>query len=333
MVAVVSLFCGCGGSSLGYKLANCDVKLATDFSSKALENYALNFPDTKTLKQDIRTITGQMIMNLTGIKQGQLDILDGSPPCTPFTVITRHKESSWGKSYKHAGEQTKQITNDLFFEYIRLIKELKPKTFIAENVRGLIVGKAKGYFINITKQLKDLGYDIKVFDINAQDFEVAQSRPRIIIIGIREDIRQNKAVRLKKHGLITFYQAVKGLVLNDKEWKHARDFFLNSSRLQFAIRLKQGRDISNINFSKNNGFNVQRVWLDRPVPTIAAHTHILIHPTENRYLTLSELKRCASYPDSFKFISETEGQVRIGNSVPPNLIKNLAIYLIERASL
>ena len=331
MVNVISLFCGCGGSSLGYKRAGCDIRLASDFNPVALQTYNLNFPQTQTLLEDIRKIDDKLVTKLTKIEPNELDILDGSPPCTPFSASGK-REKSWNKAYRHTGERTIQITNDLFYEYIRLVSELRPKTFIAENVRGLIVGKSKGYFIDITKKLKELGYDIQTFDINAKDFEVAQSRPRIIITGIRKDIIQNKQAKLKQHSEISFYEATKDLKLNNEELEQARNTITKSIQFQFTSKCKQGEAVEDYHFH-NEGFNYMKVRLDKPIPTIVAHCDTLMHPTENRYLTLSELKRCASFPDNFKFISNHDGKIRIGNSVPPNLIKNVALYLIERANL
>ena len=331
MVNVISLFCGCGGSSLGYKRANCDIRLATDFNPIALQTYNLNFPQTQTLQENIRKISGNLITKLTNIESGELDILDGSPPCTPFSTAGK-REKSWNKAYRHVGERTVQITNDLFYEYIRLVAELKPKTFVAENVRGLIIGKSKGYFLNITSKLKEIGYDIQAFDINSKDFEVAQSRPRIIITGIRNDIKQSAATKLTKHKEISFYEAIRNVKLDQEELKQARNSITKSIRFQFISKCKQGQGVNDYHFA-NEGFNYNKVRIDKPIPTIVAHSNMLMHPTEQRYLTLAELKRCASFPDDFKFISNHDGKVRIGNSVPPNLIKNIALYIIERANL
>jgi len=331
MVNVISLFCGCGGSSLGYKRANCNIALATDFNPRALQTYKLNFPHTKIINEDIRNLTVKRITELTNIQPGELDILDGSPPCTPFSTCGL-REESWNKTYKHTGERQAQATNDLFYEFIRLVKELKPKTFIAENVRGLIIGKAKGYFLDIVAKLREIGYLVETFDINAKDFEVAQSRPRIIITGIRNDIIINPLTALQKHPIITFYEATKDLIISKQEIEAERQSLQQSSRYQFLKRIKSGQSTDDYTYDKS-GFNFKRAYLNQPLQTITSHTRATIHPTENRWLTLSELKRCASFPDDFKFLSNNDAVTRIGNSVPPNLIKNVALYIIERAQL
>lgn len=85
MVNVISFFAGCGGSSLGYQRAGCKVILACDWEQKAIQTYKLNFPETPILQKDIRQVSGNEVLSITGLKEGELDILDGSPPCTPFS--------------------------------------------------------------------------------------------------------------------------------------------------------------------------------------------------------------------------------------------------------
>lgn len=139
----ISFFSGCGGSSLGYNLAGVKILYANEFIPKAYETYKLNFPDTYMDTRDIRTINPEEILDIIKVKKGELDFLDGSPPCASFSTAGK-REKNWGKVKAYSG--TKQRTDDLFFEYIRMVKYIEPKIFIAENVSGLITGKAKGYF-------------------------------------------------------------------------------------------------------------------------------------------------------------------------------------------
>lgn len=303
--------------------------MACDFNAQAMETYSMNFTHTHTVIEDIRNISYDYVHAVTGLNKGELDILDGSPPCTPFSTCGL-REKGWGKIYKHTGESKAQRSDDLFFEYIRLIGELMPKTFIAENVSGLIKGKAKKYYHEIIRLMKALGYNISSFLLNAKYFEVPQSRQRVIITGIRKDIIP-KSATLKLHKPITFIQAVQDLVNTQEELDYARRL-INSDKHIFAVYTRQGQQLSKVN-PKGNWFNYSRARLDQPIPTIVAHSNMIMHPIENRWLTLSELKRCASFPDSFKFKTIGDGNVRIGNSVPPNLIKHVATYLIKKAGL
>jgi len=326
MVNVISFFAGCGGSSLGYQRAGCKVLLASDWEQKAIQTYKLNFPDTPVLHKDIRQVTGQQILSLTGLQEGELDILDGSPPCTPFSLAGL-REKSWNKEYIHTGDQNQQQTNDLFFEFIRLIKQIKPRIFIAENVKGLIIGKAKGYFNLILSAMKRLDYDVQTLLVNAQDFEVPQSRERIFFIGIRKDIQQHN-VKLKTYPKIIFSEAVKDIKIPEDDYNIALISKNNQSYklLQFT---KQGHSFSDID-PKGYGYNSLRLNNNTTSPTITANAHFLFHPTEHRKLTLMELKRLQSFPDDFKFLSIHDGRIRIGNSVPPNLIKNIVKYVLEK---
>lgn len=324
---VVSFFAGCGGSSLGYQRAGCKVILASDWEQKAVQTYKLNFPETPVLQKDIRQISGNEILNITGLKEGELDILDGSPPCTPFSLAGL-REKGWNKEYIHTGDQKQQHTNDLFFEFIRLIKQLQPRIFIAENVKGLIIGKAKGYFNLILGAMKRLDYDVQALLLNAQDFEVPQSRERIFFIGIRKDIQQNKNIKLKKNPIITFRQAVKDLVNPTREIEMS-----GYTGYKFLPLVKQGQSFSNVD-PLHKGFSLGRIEYNKPCRTLLASScDGLFHPTENRKLTLSELRRIASFPDNFKFLSLSDARVRIGNSVPPNLIKNIIKWVLEKTGL
>jgi len=328
---VISFFCGCGGSSLGYKRAECNILLASDWEKKALDIYKHNFPETQIFQADIRVVNLDVITNLTGIKKGELDILDGSPPCTPFSTCGL-REQGWGKSYIHSADTKPQKADYLFFEFIRLIDELKPKTFVAENVSGLIKGTAKGYYKQIIQQMKDIGYNTQSFLLNAADYEVPQRRERVIIIGFRNDIKQDESIVLKKFPYrISFRKAVEGLKNSDDELEHARK--LSRSFLkQYISILPMGKNLSRFH-KKGHHFNTKRESFDKPISTIIASSLSLVHPSENRYLTLAEVKRCATFSDDFWFPSIKAGCERIGNSVPPNLMKHIAKYVIKRANL
>jgi DNA (cytosine-5)-methyltransferase 1 len=323
MVNVVSTFAGCGGSSLGYKRAGCDVLLAIDFEENATVTYKMNFPKTIVWKKNIRDITGESILNAIGLKKGELDIFDGSPPCTPFSTSGK-RDKGWNIEYKHSSETTSQRADDLFFEYIRLIDELQPKTFIGENVKGMIIGNAKGYFNDILSKMREIGYTVHVLNINAKDYEVPQSRPRIVFIGIRNDIKISDA-KLLSYPQISFNDAVKDLPKsNDSELKYST---IDPTTKTYKIlqATKPGQSCGKVH-PNGSFFNTIKIHPSKPIPTITTKMQ-LAHHIEPRWLTVSEIKRCASFPDNFKFISNSDAWVRIGNSVPPNLIKNVALYL------
>ena len=170
----LSLFAGCGGSSLGYKWAGGHGVAAVEFDANACETYRLNFPDTPVIERDIAKVTAEELLALTGLQVGELDILDGSPPCQGFST---------------AGKRVlTDPRNSLFREYVRLIEGLQPKVFVMENVSGMVKGKMKFVFREIMLALKATGYTVRCKLLNAMYFNVPQSRERLIWIGVRPDI-------------------------------------------------------------------------------------------------------------------------------------------------
>ena len=172
---VISLFAGCGGSSLGYSMAGYRELLAVEWDDNAVETFRLNFPDVPVYHGDIAELSVEECMRLAGLSgPGELDILDGSPPCQGFSTA--------GKRRMDDGR------NQLFREYVRLLRGLKPKVLVMENVSGMVKGKMRLIFVDILRELKASGYYVSVRLMNAMYFGVPQSRQRMIFIGVREDL-------------------------------------------------------------------------------------------------------------------------------------------------
>jgi DNA (cytosine-5)-methyltransferase 1 len=194
---VCSTFSGCGGSSLGYKMAGFQVLWANEFIPAAQETYEANHPTTILDKRDIRDVTPEDIFEATGLTRGELDLFDGSPPCKDFSMAgSRDWESGKVKKYS----DTKQRTDDLFDQFIRLLDGLQPKTFVAENVKGMTVGKAvdvlgafqRDMFVDQSDTVLDMmmnaGYIVQYRVLNAAQLGVPQARQRIIFVGVRKDL-------------------------------------------------------------------------------------------------------------------------------------------------
>ena len=168
---VASTFSGAGGSCTGYRMASYKANAAADC-----------FLDCR----DIKLVTADDIFTATGLKQGELDLFDGSPPCQAFSTAGK-REKGWGtaKKYEHGASQCNET---LFSQYVRLLRGLMPKTFVAENVSGLVKGTAKGYFLEILAELKASGYRVTCKVLDAQWLGVPQMRQRTIFVGVREDL-------------------------------------------------------------------------------------------------------------------------------------------------
>jgi DNA (cytosine-5)-methyltransferase 1 len=188
--SAVSTFSGCGGSSLGYKMAGFKVLWANEFIPAAQDTYRANHPGTILDTRDIRKVTAQDILDAIHMQPGQLDVFDGSPPCASFSTAGK-REAGWGKVKAYS--DTKQRTDDLFFEYVRLIEGVQPRVFVAENVSGLVKGTAKGYFLEILAALKGAGYRVTAKLLDAQWLGVPQMRQRIIFVGVRNDLNAQPA--------------------------------------------------------------------------------------------------------------------------------------------
>lgn len=185
-INVISTFSGCGGSSLGYRMAGCRVLGASEFVPAAYEVYRQNArPGTVLWTEDIRTLNPLQMLNDVGLEPGQLDILDGSPPCAAFSTAGKRSDG-WGVVKQYS--DTRQRVDDLFYEFARVLEIMQPRAFVAENVEGLVKGVAKGYFKAIHQRLVDCGYVVRAAVLDASWLGVPQRRRRIIFIGIRNDL-------------------------------------------------------------------------------------------------------------------------------------------------
>ena len=181
---VVSFFAGGGGSSCGYKLAGGDVICVNEFQQIHADAYSANFPDTPVIVDDIRKLSGEQIREKIG--DVEIDILDGSPPCPPFSM-SGTKQKGWGKEKIAYGWKQKNI-EDLTFDQIRLVGELKPKVAICENVKGLTMDYAREYLQMMISGFEEKGYTTDFQVLNAWEYGVPQKRQRVFIVSVRNDI-------------------------------------------------------------------------------------------------------------------------------------------------
>lgn len=180
---VASTFAGCGGSSLGYRMAGFRVGWANEFVEHAADTYRANAaPGTVVDTRDVRDVKGAEILDACG---GRVDVLDGSPPCQPFSTSGK-RDRTWGQERQYGDHA--QRADDLFYEYARLVGEVRPRVFVAENVTGLVKGTAKGYFKLIFRALEEQGYRVEARVLDAQWLGVPQARQRVIFMGVRDDL-------------------------------------------------------------------------------------------------------------------------------------------------
>lgn len=304
---VISTFAGCGGSSLGYKLAGYKELLAVEWDDNAVETFRLNFPEVPVYHGDIAKLTGEECMRLSGIHPRELDVFDGSPPCQGFSTAGKRRFDD--------------PRNSLFKEYARLINELQPKVFVMENVTGMIKGYMKQAYLQIIKTLRECGYKVKGEVMNAMYYNVPQSRERVIIIGVRNDLGIEPSHPKPQAKPLTVRDSCYGLRNDPPDIPFNPD----TRTAQIMKGLPQG------NHDPKHHSHLKIAW-DRPSPTLLkdflGYFHFW-HPEQFRPLTLMEWKRIGSFPDTFQFTDKKEGCQRIGNSVPPNLMKAIALHIKE----
>lgn len=311
-------------------MAGFKVLASLEFIPIAAKCYKLNFPNTPVIEKDIRDVTGKEILDLIGLKKGELDVLDGSPPCASFSISGK-REKHWGEVKKYS--ETKQRVDDLFDEQIRLISELKPKAIVIENVKGMALGIAKPLLQNYILKIQKLGYDVKCEILNAKYFETATQRQRLFILGYRKDLKIKPSLPKPICKPQSFNQATEKIVISKKEKKELQDQIKGFEKLRnFLKYIKEGETVAKIH-PKGSYFNIMKIDRKKPLPTITTLIIALIHPTEERPLAISELKACSSFPQDFKLIGEYEQQYeRIGRAVPPNLMKNIALSIKKSLS-
>jgi DNA (cytosine-5)-methyltransferase 1 len=353
---VVSTFSGCGGSCLGYRMAGFKVVWASEFVPAAQEVYRLNHPSSILDTRDIRKVQPAEILKAINLRIGEIDLLDGSPPCASFSTAGKRSEG-WGKVKAYS--DTRQRVDDLFFEFARLLDGLQPRTFVAENVSGLVKGVSKGYFLEILKTLKGCGYRVEAKVLDAQWLGVPQMRQRLIFIGVRSDLGLKPAFpkplpyRYSVRDALPWISDLESYPYEGGDsWKvkggqkrpapTVPTSPHNSSYVRHQVEAAVGQKsvVSRIRVAK--GFK-KEVWVDAGAaisPTIGAGPAFgcklhnnggkleVTHSdgqTERRKFSIAELKRICAFPDDFKLTGTYAQQwERLGRAVPPLMMRAIA---------
>lgn len=357
---VVSTFSGAGGSSLGYRMAGFKILWANEFIPAAQEVYRANFPNTFLDKRDIRIVKPEEILKTIGMKRGELDLLDGSPPCASFSTAG-NRNRDWGKIKKYS--DTQQRTDDLFFEYVRILDGLQPKVFLAENVSGLVKGVAKGYFLMILAALKGCGYRVKAKLLDAQWLGVPQKRQRIIFIGVRNDLEIYPQFPKPFPYRYRIKDAIPWAITARHSGGFGNELWTSADTLPtdtVGSQPSRGNNINNNNFKIEveadiSRFAIGKEWdnlkpgekskkyinlikpsWEHPCNTITTPSGLIsaatvVHPTEKRRFSITELKRICAFPEDF-ILTGTYAQQweRLGRSVPPLMMRVIARVIRDK---
>ncbi|HEY9704346.1 MAG TPA: DNA (cytosine-5-)-methyltransferase [Allocoleopsis sp.] len=326
-IKVFSTFACGGGSTMGYKLAGCEVIGANDIDPEMAYHYKLNHNPKYYYLCPVKDLLEKDLPN----ELFNLDILDGSPPCSAFSMAGS-REKSWGKEKHFREGQAKQVLDDLFFDYLDLVEYLNPKVAIAENVKGLIQGNAKGYVKMIMKRFVEIGYNCQLFLVNAADCGVPQKRERVFFIALRNDIVKPKLILNPNHKWISAGEATSDLqVLTDDE---VRETTPTGIDLDWWHLTKQGDDygdtIRRLGKGEEKYWNHIRWNRDGVRRTLAATHEQFNHWDVCRKLTFREWKRLGSFPDDYQAKTDKIGKYMIGMSVPPKMMYEVAKAVINQ---
>jgi DNA (cytosine-5)-methyltransferase 1 len=320
-LTVASTFSGAGGSCVGYAMAGYRVAWASEFLEAAARVHRANFPGCVLDTTDVRQVDAADVLKVLHLKVGELDLLDGSPPCQSFSMSGR-RDAHWGKVINH-GDGTRQRSDDLFFDYVRLLESLQPRAFVAENVEGLIRGTARGYYNRISQALQRAGYVVECRLLNAKWLGVPQNRPRVIFVGVRADL----GVAPVHPTPLPYWYSTREAMAGLPGWDDASMRVVHDTRGLHSTGTSTDKPSPAITVAGSSGagasahFRVMSVqegafpkkWRDanEPSPTIMAGrtTNVSTGGMERRRFTIPEVMRLCSFPDDFQ-LDGTYGELR-----------------------
>lgn len=324
---VISLFSGCGGLDLGFERAGFNVPVANEFDPTIFETFKANHPNTHLIEGDVRQVTKEDIAPFLG--NGEVDGIIGGPPC-----------QSWSEAGSLRGIE--DARGQLFFDYIRILKEFKPKFFLAENVSGMLANRHSDAVKNIIKMFEEAGYDVSLTLVNAKDYGVAEERKRVFYIGFRNDLKVK-------------FVFPEGSTVDDKKKLTLRDVIwdLQETAVPSADKNKHNPKAVNSNEYFTGAFspifmsrNRVKSWDEQAFTVQASGRQCQLHPQAPkmvkfdkndcrfvegqeplyRRMTIREVARVQGFPDDFQFIyTDTNNAYKmIGNAVPVNLAYEIA---------
>jgi DNA (cytosine-5)-methyltransferase 1 len=311
---------------MGYKLAGCDVIAANDIDPEMAWHYKKNLNPKHYFLCPIKDLLSADLPR----ELFSLDILDGSPPCSTFSTAGS-REKTWGKEKHFREGQAKQVLSDLFFDYLDVVEKLRPRVAIAENVKGMILGNAKGYTKLVLQRFRDIGYRPQLFMVNAADCGVPQRRERVFFCALRNDIASAPLRLSPTHRWISAGEATADIGTLSAEEIHESSA-APADRKWWPLT-RPGASYKEA-VSKHEGreslFQHFKLHCLQPAPTLSANDSLFTHWSECRRLTYMEWKRLGSFPDDYSAKTAKIGKYMIGMSVPPRMTQAVAEAVISQ---
>ena len=309
--------CG-GGSSMGYKLAGCRVLGGVDIDKRMVEVYRANLKPEISIISDIRSAP---------VPDREIDILDGSPPCTSFSMAG-NREKDWGKSKAFSEGAAEHRLDDLFFEFVAYAAKVRPRVIVAENVTGMLAGNARAYVQRIAAAFTEIGYTPQLFRLSAAHFGVPQARERVFFVAQQRALHKPLRITGKSTRTITISEAVADF---DPRGKAATTFTADlwrSTPIGRDLRYSSGHKPT-FNDERRGRFATKRVNPKGLAPTLCSNSELL-HWDEPVRLNDRALARLQSFPDDYDFRGRSATYV-CGMSVPPFMARGIAEQIIAQA--
>jgi len=298
---------------MGYKLAGFEVVGGVEIDPEMMKVYRANHNPRLSFLMGVQdfNLKTDIPDELRGI-----DVLDGSPPCSSFSMAGS-REKAWGKKKKFREGQADQVLDDLFFHFIRTAEILQPKVVIAENVKGLISGAARGYVKQIFAGFRAAGYETQLFVLNASRMGVPQRRQRTFFVARCSDLNLPKLDIAFNEPTISCGQAFETLTVGST--KPASE-----EQAKWWKLTKPGESFSK-EHPKGSWFNSIKLRRDWPANTLAASGGAsgFYHWSECRKIADAECLRLQTFPDDFD-LGGISGQYICGMSVPPFMMQRVA---------
>ena len=297
---------------MGYKLAGFQVLGNVELDTAINAVYVKNHHPKYNYHMDLRDFNE---LSELPEEMYELDILDGSPPCSTFS-LSGEREAVWGKEKHFREGQKKQRLDDLFMVFLETVKKLRPKVVIAENVMGLLVGKAKGYVYEIVKTFHELGYEVQLFQLNSAGMGVPQSRMRIFFIANRmgyPKLRLNFQYPVIKFGDVRTASG-KAFKNSGSKYKRLLELAIPTDKSIAKVRERLGL--------KGSGFNHSIVRDDEICPCLTA-TGAKFRYCDRKYFSDGDCVNVQTFPQDYDFAGQ-EVQYICGMSVPPVMMAQIA---------
>lgn len=333
----IDLFSGAGGLHIGFEDMGFQIKLCIDNNDLVEKTHKRNFPNIPMINRDINIVATEEIKQY--IEGNTVDVIIGGPPCQGFSTIGKRASSDPEKRHK------KDPRNELVLTYARIIREIKPKFIVMENVKGILTLEGGNYLKNVLAILREAGYEVDYKLINMADYGVPEIRERVIIIGNRvglpvdfpqPDHSNNPDDKLPDWE--NCWDVIKDLEhlpdmpeFNHVALKHTEKNIERYKLIPEGGRLPESL-LSPDLYRKNFGNTFKRLSRKKPALTmVPGNDAFPIHPTLNRSLTVREAARIQTFPDTMIFEGNRRQQGhQVGNAVPPLFSRKLASFIINQ---